>query len=89
MSTRKKLDRIPEEFGSYEEAADFWDKHDSADYVDLLEDVDIDVNLPERHYVIGLDKKTAELLLNKAQERGIKPNRLASELLQKTLTRSK
>jgi CopG antitoxin of type II toxin-antitoxin system len=28
----KAIDPIPEEFGSYEEAAEFWDTHDTSDY---------------------------------------------------------
>ena len=89
MPIRKKAEPIPEEFASYEEAASFWNKHDSADYKDILEAVEVEVDLSERHYIIELDKEAAQVLQNKAQERGIKPNQLASELLQKTLTGGK
>lgn len=30
--SKKIIDPIPEEFGSYEEAAEFWDTHDTTDY---------------------------------------------------------
>jgi hypothetical protein len=29
---QKHIDPLPEEFGSYEEAAEFWDTHDTTDY---------------------------------------------------------
>ena len=85
MPIRRKAEPIPEEFASYEEVASFWDKHDSADYEDILEAAEVEVDLSKRHYIIELDKKTAQVLRDEAQERGIQPNQLASELLQKTL----
>ena len=35
--------KIPEEFKTYEEAAEFWDTHDSTDYLDELEEIEIKV----------------------------------------------
>ncbi|HJH29897.1 MAG TPA: hypothetical protein C5S51_09445 [Methanosarcinaceae archaeon] len=35
--------QIPDNFESYEEAAEFWDTHDSTDYMDSLEEVEIDI----------------------------------------------
>jgi hypothetical protein len=33
MSSKpKQTDPLPEEFASYEEAAEFWDTHDTTDY---------------------------------------------------------
>ena len=39
MSTKKKVEPIPEQFQSYEEAAEFWDTHDTTDYLDLMRSV--------------------------------------------------
>lgn len=33
----EQIDPIPEEFASYEEAAEFWDTHDTTDYPDDFE----------------------------------------------------
>lgn len=41
----KSRDVLPESFDSIAEAAAFWDNHDSADYEDLMEDVEFDVNI--------------------------------------------
>jgi hypothetical protein len=37
LSEASKLDPLPDEFSSYEEAADFWSEHDTADYPDAFE----------------------------------------------------
>lgn len=36
---------IPEYFASYDEAAEFWDNHDLADYEDATHEVGFDVDL--------------------------------------------
>ena len=40
MNKQKRVEPIPEEFGSYEEAAEFWDTHDTTDYPDAFRTVD-------------------------------------------------
>jgi hypothetical protein len=40
MNTDKRIDPIPEEFDSYEEAAEFWDTHDTTDYPDAFRSVE-------------------------------------------------
>lgn len=39
---RKQVDPIPEEFASYEEAAEFWDTHDTTDYPESFETVSVE-----------------------------------------------
>jgi len=85
MPIKNKRDPIPEEFSSYEEAGEFWDTHDSMDYEDLLEDVEFKVNLRKRHFMVYLDSYSAKLLQDKAQEKGIPPSQLASEILKQQL----
>lgn len=36
MSKKKRVDPILEEFDSYEDAAEFWDTHDTTDYPDAF-----------------------------------------------------
>jgi hypothetical protein len=50
MSKRKRVDPLPDEFSSYEEAAEFWGEHDTADYPEAFapeEDV-VEAELPVR-----------------------------------------
>jgi dolichol-phosphate mannosyltransferase len=40
MEIMKQRDPLPEHFNSLEEAAEFWDTHDSADYEDYMRDIE-------------------------------------------------
>ena len=81
----KKVKSIPEEFKTYEEAAEFWDTHDSTEYADILEEVEIHVDIQKRHYLIELDNKVAQLLQENALKKDVSPSYLASEILKKQL----
>ena len=81
----KKIKQIPDKFETYEEAADFWDTHDSTDYLDILEEVEIKVDIQRKHYFIELDMNTAKLLQECARKKGVAVNYLANELLHKQL----
>jgi len=67
----KVRDPIPDQFATIEEAAEFWDTHDLADYWDLTEEVDFEVNLQRRRYLVALDPELAEGLAREAQRRGL------------------
>lgn len=82
---QKKDKKIPEEFKTYEEAAEFWESHDSTEYLDILEEVEIIVDIQKRHYLIELDEKSARLLQEDAKKKGISANYLASKLVEKEL----
>ena len=40
MSKTRQIDRIPDEFASYEEAGEFWDTHDTTDYSHIFRTVE-------------------------------------------------
>ena len=40
---------MPETFETCDEAAEFWDTHDSTDFMNALEEVDVKVNIQKRH----------------------------------------
>lgn len=48
MARKKGHDEIPEEFNTYKAAAEFWDTHDSTNYLDHMGDVEIEVSLKKR-----------------------------------------
>ena len=85
---KKKVKEIPEEFETYEEAAEFWETHDSTDYEDVMEEVEIRVDLTKRRYLIELNKNSAELLRENAQKKGVSASNLASEIIEKQLARA-
>ncbi len=67
----KKVKQLPEEFKTLEDAAEFWDTHDSTEFTEVLEEVDVKVDLQKRHYLIELDKNTALQMLKKPVNWGI------------------
>lgn len=85
--TVKSRDEIPENFDSYEAAAEFWDTHDVSDYLDLTEEVsDVQIKLKRKHFKIEPDI-TAELS-KRAREKGISTETLINLWLQEKLFES-
>ncbi len=48
-------DPLPEHFSSLEEAAAFWDTHDSGDYEEYFKDVDCKFNIKKKTHLISVD----------------------------------
>lgn len=48
----KKSDPLPERFETHEEAAEFWDTHDTTDYWDEFRTVEVKSELRNRHFEI-------------------------------------
>ncbi len=76
--TRKKRDPLPERFTSIEEAAEFWDTHDSADYEEYMRDVECRINIKRQTYMISVDSNLYRKLRVIAKERGVKPETLVN-----------
>jgi hypothetical protein len=82
---KEYVDPIPEEFASYEEAAEFWDTHDTTDYPDAFLTVEAVTEFRGRYYEVEIDEDVAKALRSQAREKGIPINRLASDLLRQQL----
>jgi predicted phosphatase len=82
---KKKVDPIPEEFSSYEEAAEFWDTHNTMDYQEAFRTVEAVTKFRRRHYEIEIDAEVAKALRAQARRKGTTVSRLASDLLRKQL----
>jgi len=85
MVKRRHVDPIPEEFATYEEAAEFWDTHDTTDYPDAFRTVEAVVELRRRRYEVEIDEDVAKVLRAKARQKGITISHLASDLLRQQL----
>ena len=81
----KQIEPIPEEFASYEEAADFWDTHDTTDYPDAFKTVKVVSELRNRHYEIEIEADVVNALRKQAKQNGVKLSQLASQLLRQQL----
>jgi vacuolar-type H+-ATPase subunit B/Vma2 len=82
MSDRKKhRDLLPEEFATYEEAAEFWDTHDTTDYPEAFRTVAVETELCRRHYEVEIDTDLVQILREQAQIRGTTISHLVSSIL--------
>lgn len=82
MSDKQKtIDPIPEEFASYEEAAEFWDTHDTTDYPDSFKTVAVKAELKRRRYEVEIDEELMKVLHEQAQKRGVAVRQLVTEML--------
>jgi hypothetical protein len=82
---RKQVDPIPEEFTSYEEAAEFWDTHDTTDYPDSFETVSVEAEFRRRRYEVEIDEETMRTLNEQAQNRGLPVSDVLTELLREKI----
>jgi len=82
---RKQIDPLPDEFTSYEEAAEFWDTHDTTDYPEAFETVAVEAELKQRRYEVEVDEELMKALRAEAQSRGIAVSSLVSEMLREKM----
>ncbi len=82
---QKQVDPIPGEFASYEEAAEFWDVHDTTDYPDSFETVSVRAQLTRRRYEVEVDEETMKALNEQAAKRGLPVSNILSELLRERI----
>lgn len=79
----KKLDQLPESFGSISEAAAFWDTHDSADYEEMMTDVEFEVDIKRHLYFVPVAQSIFEIIREKARSQGISTETMVNLMLQK------
>lgn len=78
---KKRVEPTPDHFESYEAAAEFWDTHDTTDYLDEFRTVEVTTELRVRHFEIEIDEAVARDLQAQAITKGVKVGELASRLL--------
>ncbi|MBI2976467.1 MAG: hypothetical protein HZB20_07355 [Chloroflexi bacterium] len=89
MTKKKAIDPIPVEFASYEQAADFWDTHDTTDYPDNFRTVEVVAELKRRRYEVEIDEDVAKALRMRARQQKTTISRLASDLLRQQIPLAK
>lgn len=87
MSKERSADRLPDEFASYEEAAEFWGEHDTADFPDAFEpeEVVLEAERLRRHFEVEVAADVAEELRRRALREGVSVPELVTELLRRQL----
>jgi hypothetical protein len=79
---KKQRDPLPESFDSLAEAAEFWDTHDSADYEDIMEDVDFEVDIKRHIYFVPVAESVFGMIREKARSQGVSTETMVNLLLQ-------
>ncbi len=87
-NTDSRIDQLPEEFASEEEAGEFWDTHSISDYEDFLESAEMDMDLKRRHFEIEIDEDSFLALRASARKYSKPIKQLASEILKEKLEAS-
>ena len=85
MSKRKQIDAIPDEFAAADEAAEFWDTHDTTDYPRAFRTLRGVADLRNRHYEISIEADVTETLEARARKAGVTLGHLANDLLRRQL----
>lgn len=89
MAKNKKLhEPIPKHFKSIDQAAEFWDNHDLADYWDLTKEIQFDVNLQRRTFLTALEPKLAKKLTEVARKQGVSSETLVNVWLTEKIEQS-
>ncbi len=81
----KKRDPIPQHFKSIEEAADFWDSHDLADYWDLTREAHFDIDIKRRVFLTALEPELAKKIIACAHQQGVSSETLINVWLTEKL----
>ena len=69
--SKKQRDPVPEHFKTLDEAAEFWDTHDLADYWDQTSEASFAVDLQRRVFLTALEPELAKRLANRAHKEEI------------------
>lgn len=87
MNGRKKcVDDLPQNFASIEQAAEFWDTHDTADYWKFTRPVtDFVFDIKRRRYLVSLKPSLSKRLAKAASQRGMTSEMLLNQWVKKQL----
>ena len=88
MSKKKQIDLIPDNFSSPNQAAEFWDQHDTADYPQAFSTVKVVAKLRNRHFEIPIEADVIKTLETRARRKRVSLGQLASDLLRRQLRTS-
>lgn len=83
--SKKKRDPLPEHFASLEEAAEFWDTHDTVDYEEFMRDVEFEVDLKPRTHLVTIEGRVYDRVRAVAKKRRVPIDKLVSRWIEEKL----
>ena len=81
-------DTLPEDFGTIEEFWEFWDMHSSADYEDVMETVEAEIDLSSSKMYCAISKSLLSEVRTRARRQGVSAETLINLWLQEKLSTS-
>ncbi len=82
-------DPLPDRFDSLQEAAEFWDTHSSADYEDLMDEVEVEIDLSSRsRYSCSIAQNLVTPLQKQARQEGVSVQTLVNLWVQERLAKA-
>jgi hypothetical protein len=81
-------DMLPENFDTVEELWSFWDTHSSADYEDIMESVEVEVDLSTSRVYCPVAKDLVRQVRSRARQQGVSTETLINLWLQERLCAS-
>lgn len=78
MKSKRKTKSLPERFKTIQEAGDFWDKHDLAEYWNKTRKVHFDVRIKTERNYYPLEKEISERIEKLAESKGVSPETLVN-----------
>jgi hypothetical protein len=90
MSDKESMarDMLPENFDTVEELWSFWDTHSSADYEDVMESVEVEVDLSTSRVYCPVAKDLVRQVRSRARQQGVSTETLINLWLQEKLCAS-
>lgn len=87
-SDKGQIDPIPETFVTLEAFQDFWDTHSLADYEEHLREVEFEIDIQRRRFLVALEPELARQVAEQARVRGISTETLVNLWLKEKLSQA-
>ena len=81
-------DVLPENFTTLEELSDFWDTHSSADYEEVMEPVQVEIDLSSSKVYCPVARDLLRQVRRQARQQGVSTETLINLWLQEKLRAS-
>lgn len=83
-----RRDVLPESFNTLEELSDFWDTHSTADYEEVMEPVEAEIDLSSSKVYCPVAKDLLRQVRRQARQQGVSTETLINLWLQEKLRAS-
>ena len=90
MQDKKQMpkDMLPEDFATIEAFWSFWDTHSSADYEDIMESVEVEIDLSSSKTYCPVAKDLLREVRSRARQQGVSTETLVNLWLQERICAS-